>query len=100
MDTHVATSLLECAMSAKTQGYSSLAGEILEMLLKNVGITTNIHNAVTVDELDMVRSHGKIEAIKAYRTRTGCCLKDSKDAIENAMARFDVEAKSFLPREY
>ena len=30
-------------MSAKTQGYSTLAGEILEMLLKNVGITTNVH---------------------------------------------------------
>lgn len=38
----------------------------------------------TIAEMSILRSHGKIEAIKAHRARTGMGLKDSKDAIELA----------------
>jgi hypothetical protein len=42
---------------------------------------------VTAEMLDLAFQRSKIDAIKAYREATGLSLKESKDAIEDAMDR-------------
>lgn len=41
--------------------------------------------AVNSDELELARTN-KINAIRAYRARTGSTLKDGKEAVETAMS--------------
>lgn len=45
--------------------------------------------AVNSDELELARTN-KINAIRAYRARTGSTLKDGKEAVEAAMSEAEI----------
>ncbi len=50
---------------------------------------------VTAQELLIATREGKIQAIKVYRDRTGRGLKDSKDAVEDAMLLLGLDFKGY-----
>jgi ribosomal protein L7/L12 len=43
--------------------------------------------------LGLMKGGKKIEAIKRYREKTGCGLKEAKDAVEALAARYGIESK-------
>lgn len=53
--------------------------DLLELLSKPGMITPRV--AATGDEIDILKSGNRIEAIKAYRTRVGCSLRTARNAI-------------------
>lgn len=69
------------------------AKQAVEMI--EVGGTTSVPAPATGTEaavLDIVRSQGKIAAIKRYRELTGCGLREAKSAVEGLMARTGIQA--------
>ncbi len=50
-----------------------------------------MNDSLVEDVVRILRERGKIAAIKHYRKATGCGLKESKEAIEEVMARTGME---------
>jgi hypothetical protein len=73
-------------LASVAQDFPDLMPAILEQISNMLSSPlTEGRKCSTVEELRMAMYQGKIEAIKAYRIRTGRGLKESKDQIENDM---------------
>lgn len=55
----------------------------VELLLGRQGFGNSVYQSTSDVEIEqLLRQGSKIEAIKAYRARTGVGLKEAKDAVE------------------
>lgn len=52
------------------------------------------HSELVEQIVDSLRQGNKIQAIKDYRESTGAGLKESKEAIEELISKYDITMKS------
>jgi hypothetical protein len=80
-----------CALASLGSQYEEIASDMLTQIDRLVSPTPPPNARApqplspTLDEMVFTRKAGKLQGVKAYRTRTGLGLKESKEAIEKGM---------------
>lgn len=89
--------VVKAIVEARHNGQNTAAQDLAKVLVGMLDLPTAVVNEVTVSELKVATTQGKIEAIKRYRDRTRCGLKDAKDAIEAAVESLGLRFYVYPP---
>lgn len=85
---HVIENLFNCLQAIDNdlskQQLATIIRREVEADLQDCGLKSNNYN-VTAKELRIACDGNKLEAVKAYKNRTGLSLMESKRAVEDAM---------------